>query len=52
MRGSRSGINVTGSVLTQADGSVRVQFDTSGATNRDPALISRVSNAYERRMGR
>jgi hypothetical protein len=52
VRGTRNGINVTGSVLTQADGSVRVQFDTSGATNRDPGLINRVSNAYDRRMGR
>jgi hypothetical protein len=52
VRGTRNGINVVGSVLTQADGSVRVQFDTSGATNRDPSLINRVSSAYDRRMGR
>ena len=52
VRGTRNGINVVGSVLTQADGSVRVQFDTSGATNRDPNLSNRVSSAYDRRMGR
>jgi hypothetical protein len=52
VRGTRNGINIVASVLTQADGSVRVQFDTSGATTRDPGLINRVSNAYDRRMGR
>jgi hypothetical protein len=52
VRGTRDGIEVTGSVRTQADGSVRVQFNTSGATARDPELIDRVSRAYDRRMGR
>jgi hypothetical protein len=52
IQGSRDGINVTATVRTQADGSVRVQFDTSGATNRDPELIHRIDRAYERFMGR
>jgi hypothetical protein len=52
LRGTRDGIDVTATVRTQADGSVRVQFDTSGATNRDPTLINRVDRAYERLMGR
>jgi hypothetical protein len=34
------------------DGSVRVQFNTAGATAQDPGLIDRISRAYERRMGR
>jgi hypothetical protein len=52
VRGRRGSINVVGNVRTQADGSVRVQFDTTGATATDPQLIDRVSQAYERRMGR
>ena len=52
VRGTRDGINVTANVRTQADGSVRVEFNTSGATERDPALIDRISQSYDRRMGR
>ena len=52
VRGTRAGINVTANVRTQADGSVRVEFNTSGATERDPALIDRISQSYDRRMGR
>ena len=52
LSGTRDGINVTASIHTQADGSVRVQFDTSGDTNRDPTLIHRVDRAYDRLMGR
>ena len=52
VRGRRGSINVVGNVQRQADGSVRVQFDTTGATATDPQLIDRVSQAYERRMGR
>lgn len=52
VRGSRDGIDVTANVRAQADGSVRVEFNTSGATTRDPALIDRISRAYDQRMGR
>jgi len=52
VRGTRGGINVTGSVRPQADGSVRVQFDTSGATASDPTLIDRITNSYQAFMGR
>lgn len=52
VRGSRGGINVTGSVQPQADGSVRVQFDTSGTTASDPTLIDRITRSYNARMGR
>jgi hypothetical protein len=31
---------------------VRVQFDAKGATQRDPGLSNRFSQAYDRRMGR
>jgi len=52
IRGTRDGINIVANVRTQADGSVRVEFNTSGATSRDPSLIDRISSAYDRRMGR
>jgi hypothetical protein len=50
--GTRDGIYVNATLRTQNDGSVRVQFDTSGATDRDPALINRIDRAYDRLMGR
>lgn len=50
--GTRDGITVTANVRTQADGSVRVEFNTSGATSRDPELINRMTAAYNRNMGR
>ena len=52
VRGTRDGIDVLANVRTQADGSVRVEYNTSGATARDPALIDRISRAYDRLMGR
>jgi hypothetical protein len=52
VRGTRDGIEVTANVRTQVDGSVRVEFNTSGATGHDPTLIERISRAYDRRMGR
>jgi len=52
VRGTRDGIDVVANVRTLADGSVRVEFNTSGATARDPGLIDRISRAYDRLMGR
>jgi len=52
IRGTRGGIDVTVVVVRQADGSVRVQFDSRGETQQDPGLAERFSQAYERRMGR
>jgi hypothetical protein len=52
IRGTKDGIDVTVVVARQADGSVRVQFDAKGATQRDPGLSNRFSQAYDRRMGR
>jgi hypothetical protein len=48
--GSAGSATVSASVRRQADGSVRVQFDATGA--RDPALIERISHSYDARMGR
>jgi len=52
IRGAKDGIDVTVVVARQADGSVRVQFDAKGPTQRDPGLGDRFSRAYDRRMGR
>lgn len=52
IRGRRGGIDVTANVRTQADGSVRVEFNTGGATGQDPQLIDRISRSYDVRMGR
>ena len=50
-RGSKGPVDVTVSVLRQADGTTRVQFDAKGSQN-DPGLAQRFSSAYDRRMGR
>lgn len=52
IRGVRDGINASVAVTRQVDGSVRVQLDTSGQTDRDPDLHNRFMQAYNRRMGR
>ena len=48
--GSAGSATVSASVRRQADGSVRVQFDATGA--RDPALIERISSSYDARIDR
>ena len=52
IQGYRDGINASALVIRQADGTVRVQLDTSGQTERDPDLHARFTQAYNRRMGR
>lgn len=52
LRGTKSGIEVVSLVRTQADGRVRVEFKTVGATAVDPQLIEAISASYERHMGR
>ena len=52
IRGVAGDVDVTVSVERLPDGRVRVQFDSKGATERDPGLANRFSEAYERRMGR
>ena len=51
VQGERGGIRITAALETLPDGSVQVKFTTQG-TGNDPALIQRVSNSYDRRMGR
>jgi hypothetical protein len=48
IRGERGGVTVTAVVETRPDGRIQVKFDSAG----DPALVQRVSESYERRMGR
>ncbi|HEX4780815.1 MAG TPA: hypothetical protein VH301_08695 [Usitatibacter sp.] len=50
IQGSRSGVPVSARVLSQADGSVRVEFNAKSPT--DPELMSRISRSYDARMGR
>ena len=49
IRGAKDGADVTVTVLRQADGRTRVQID---ASRGDPGLTERISQAYERHMGR
>jgi hypothetical protein len=52
VRGTRGPATVTALVRTQADGRVRVEFNATGAGGTDPGLVERVSESYNRRMGR
>ena len=50
--GTRGEQEITIYVRTQADGNVRLEFSVRGPKGADPGLASRVSRAYDRRMGR
>lgn len=50
--GRRNTADVTISVIPQADGSLRVQFDAKGLAPQDQGLQDRFVQAYNRRMGR
>jgi hypothetical protein len=52
VRGTRGAITVTARVQTQSDGGVRVEFKTGGNTGADSSLNDRITNSYNRRMGR
>jgi hypothetical protein len=52
IRGTRGDITIVATLQTLADGRVQVKFGSTGATDKDPGLIHRVSESYERRMGR
>ena len=52
IRGAGSGGEAVVRVARQADGSVRVQFNAKGPTEKDPGLPERFSKAYDKRMGR
>ena len=50
--GSRGDQDVTISVRTQADGRVRVELSARGPGGSDRVLAERLSQAYDRHMGR
>jgi hypothetical protein len=50
--GSRGEQEVTINVRTQADGRVRVEFSARGPKGSEAGLAARISQAYDRRMGR
>jgi hypothetical protein len=52
IRGERGSVAVTATVETLTDGRIQVKFTSRGATSADPALMQRVSDSYDRRMGR
>jgi hypothetical protein len=52
INGARGDQEVTINMRDQADGSVRIEISQRGPKGADPGLASRVSRAYDRRMGR
>jgi hypothetical protein len=52
IRGYRGEQEVTISIRTQTDGNVRVEMTARGSKGSDPGLATRISRAYDRRMGR
>lgn len=52
IRGTRSGALVTASVQTLADGGIQVKFSAVGPSGSDTAFVHRLSDSYDRRMGR
>jgi hypothetical protein len=52
IRGVRDAADATVVVRTQADGRVRVEFSAKGPSTEDHNLAARISQAYDRRMGR
>ncbi len=51
IRGERNGVGIIARLETLADGSIQVKLSSQGGT-ADPDLIHRVSDSYDRRMGR
>jgi len=49
IQGNRGNIRVTARLITQADGAVRVEFNTNGALSEDPGLPERISRSYDAR---
>ena len=52
IRGERGGITITATIETLADGRIQVKFGSTGDNRADPGLMQRVSDSYDRRMGR
>ena len=52
IRGVTNSADVTISVISQADGKIRVEFSSKGPKGQDPDLNDRFTRFYNRRMGR
>jgi hypothetical protein len=52
VQGQRGSITITTTLETLADGSVQVKFASKGDDRADPGLVRRVSDSFDRRMGR
>ena len=52
IQGTINQIEVTANIHTQADGSIKVQFNILGVIKNDPSLIQRITQSYNNRMGR
>ena len=52
IQAERGGMTVTATLETLADGRVQVKFNSRGPNGADPGLVQRVSDSYDRRMGR
>ena len=52
IRGERAGVTVTAAIETLPDGRIAVKFNSQSPNGVDTALVQRVSDSYDRRMGR
>jgi hypothetical protein len=52
LRGVRGDVEGVIQVAMRNDGRVGVQITARDPANRDPGLVDRITNAYNRRMGR
>lgn len=52
IRGTRGDITIVATLQTLADGGVQVKFSSTGAADTNSALVHRVSDSYDQRMGR
>jgi hypothetical protein len=51
VQGQRGGITIITTLDTLADGSIQVKFASRGDDSKDPGLMRRVSDSFDRRMG-
>ena len=52
VRGVTGSTDVTISVRTQADGKIRVEFNSKGSNGKNSDVNNRLTHFYNRRMGR
>jgi hypothetical protein len=52
VRGDKGPFNVLITVAPQPSGSVRVEFSVTGPSSQDQGLQNRLTQAYQKRMGR